>query len=85
MRRTLGQGGQMITEAVLILVILMMVTFSVAAYFKNNEVVKTLVSGPWQNLAGMLQNGVWGPPNKTSIVHPNSDGRHITKDGEKNI
>ena len=35
-----GQGGQLIVEAVLIIVVMMAVTFSVGNYFKQQEVFK---------------------------------------------
>jgi hypothetical protein len=78
----LNQGGQMITEAVLILVLLMGITLMVANYFKSEEVLRQMITGPWQNLAGMLQNGVWAPPQTGALVHPNAHGRHIVIEGE---
>lgn len=78
-----GQGGQLIVEAVLIIVMLMAFTMTVANYFKDNELLKQLISGPWQNLAGMLQNGVWAPPGAGAVIHPNSHIRHIVITGEE--
>ncbi len=72
----------MITEAILILVLLMAFTFTMANYFKSEELLKHMVSDPWQSLAGMLQNGVWGSPEKTNVVHPNGHFRHIVIQGE---
>lgn len=84
MKPTLAsQGGQMITEAILILVLLFGFTFLVANYFKNNEVLKQMITGPWQNLAGMLQNGVWATPEAGAVIHPNGHTRHIVITGEK--
>lgn len=78
----LNQAGQAITEAVLILVLLFGFTTIVANYFKDQEFFKQLVSGPWQNVAGMLQNGVWDTPSKGAIKHPSGHGRHIVIVGE---
>lgn len=77
------QSGQMIVEAVLIIVMLMAFTMMVANYFKKNELLKQLISGPWQNLAGMLQNGVWAPPAVGAVIHPNAHTRHIVITGEE--
>ena len=77
-----SQGGQMITESILILVMLTSFTFLVANYFKKQEVMKQLISGPWANLAGMIQNGVWAPVQAGAAVHPNSHNRHIAIQGE---
>lgn len=76
------QGGQMIVEAVLIIVLFMGATMLVTNYFKDNDVLKKLIHGPWQNLAGMLQNGIWGTPEKTVGLHPNSHKRHVVITGE---
>jgi len=77
-----NQGGQLIVEAVLIIVMLVGFTFMVANYFKSNEVLKQLISGPWQNLAGMMQNGVWAPPAVGAAIHPNSHNRGVVITGE---
>ena len=77
-----NQSGQLIVEAVLILVVLMGVSMAVANYFKENEVLKTMISGPWANLSGMLQNGVWATPAAGGAIHPNAGGRHVAIIGE---
>ncbi len=78
-----GQGGQMIVEAVLIIVMLVGFTFMVANYFKKNELLKQMISGPWQNLAGMLQNGVWAPPATGALIHPNAHNRGVVITGDE--
>jgi len=78
-----NQGGQLIIEAVLIIVMLFGITFLVANYFKSNEVLKQIISGPWQNLSGMLQNGVWASPSAGATIHPNGHNRHIVITGEE--
>lgn len=77
-----NQRGQMMTEAVLIMVVLMAITLMVAKFFKDKEVLKQLISGPWVALSGMLQNGVWVAPDKGTLSHPNGHTRHITIQGE---
>ena len=80
--RIASQRGQMMTEAVLILVVLMASTFLVARFFRDKEVLKQLISGPWVSLAGVLQNGVWLPRDKGTVSHPNGHTRHITIQGD---
>jgi hypothetical protein len=79
----MNQGGQLILEAVLIIVMLTAFTGMTIRYFKDNELVKSLISGPWQNLAGMLQNGVWAPPATGAAIHPNSHNRGVVITGEE--
>lgn len=81
-RHLRSQRGQGITEAILILVMMMGFTLFVARYLKNEEVFKKLVQAPFQHLSGMLQNGIWAPPKVSSINHPNSHDRHLTVQGE---
>jgi len=77
-----GQGGQLIIEGVLIIVVFMAITFAAAKYLKEKEVVKNLIQGPWLSLAGLMQNGVWGSPEKTNGSHPNGHFRHIVVEGD---
>lgn len=77
-----SQGGQMIVEAVLIITVLLGVTMLTVKYFKDNELIKGLIHGPWLSMAGMLQNGVWGPPDVTNRSHPTGHFRHIIVEGE---
>jgi Na+/alanine symporter len=77
-----NESGQAVTEAVMILVLLMGFTFLVANYFKSREVLKQLIQGPFQHLAGMMQNGVWAPPGAGATKHPSSHDRHITVQGD---
>jgi hypothetical protein len=76
------QSGQAITEAILILVLLLGFTFTVANYFKGQELLKQLVTGPFASLAGVFQNGVWAPPDKGAASHPTNHSRHIGVEGE---
>lgn len=78
-----GQGGQAITEAVLIIVVLFGFTFMVANYLKKEEVLKRLITGPFTYLSGMLQNGVWAPADKGAEMHPSIHFRHIVITGER--
>jgi hypothetical protein len=78
-----NQRGQAITEAVLILVLLFGFTTAVVSYFKSEEVLQKIVTGPFTYLAGMLQNGVWLPPDKGAPSHPTSHSRHIVITGDK--
>jgi hypothetical protein len=77
-----SQSGQLIVEAILIIVMLMGATFLAANYFKDKELLKKLVQAPWQSLAGMLQNGEWAPRDPSAASHPSGHSRHISIQGE---
>lgn len=77
------QSGQMVTEAILIMVMLFAFTALVASFFKGEELFRQLITGPWRNLSGMMQNGQWADPAAGAISHPNAHGRHSTIEGEE--
>lgn len=77
------QKGQGTLEAVLIIATLVFLSGLVANKFKENELLAQLVSGPWQRIAGMLQNGVWIAPAKGMALHPNNASRHISLKGDE--
>ena len=77
-----NQRGQSIVEAVLILVIVLGIAMGISAAFRQNELLSSMVSGPWQRLSGLLQNGSWVPPNQGMAYHPNNFNRHISYRGD---
>lgn len=77
-----SQGGQLIMEAVILMVILVGVALTITKYFTSQEVLHNLISGPWKSLAGMMQNGEWGTPDATDAIHPNAHNRHVVILGE---
>lgn len=81
-RRLISQRGQAVTEAILIVIVLASVSLMASQYFKNNEVLKKLIKGPFTALSGLLQNGVWASPQQGAASHPTAHGRHIVIQGE---
>lgn len=77
-----GERGQMVVEMVLMLVVMAGVTIFVTKTFRDNDFIAKLVSGPWESLSGLIQNGVWGRPGETMSKHPNVLGRLNTVRGE---
>ena len=74
--------GQSAIEAVLLIVIFVSITATVAREFKESEVIAELISGPWKRLDGMIQNGVWQPVKEGNELHPNRFKRHVSFDPE---
>lgn len=79
----LNKRGQMVIETVLMLTLMVGLAVSVASTFRKNEFVAKLVSGPWETLSGLIQNGVWGQPSETVDKHPNVFYRLNSVQGEK--
>lgn len=77
------ERGQAVLEAVLLMVIFLAIVGAVATAFRQNELLAKIVRGPWNNLAGMFQNGVWDSPAKGHALHPNTQRRHMSVLGEE--
>jgi len=77
-----NQRGQAIIESVLIITILFGFTFMAAQYFKNEDFLRRLITGPFVNLSGLLQNGIWAPPAVGAASHPSKHYRHIVITGD---
>jgi hypothetical protein len=78
----MNQRGQLVIESVLILSLLVALGAVVAVGFKNNDLFSNMVSAPWKSLSGLLQNGVWSPPERSMAQHPANHGRHISIRGD---
>lgn len=76
------QSGQITVEAVLVLTILLSTSFAGLQVFKNRGYLSKLVEGPWQYLAGMIENGMWSPPKQGRAKHPNHVTRHGSPTGD---
>lgn len=76
------EKGQAVIEAVLLSIVLLGAVLLVSRYFQQEELIRRIVSGPWQNLSGMIQNGVWAPPRISMKMHPNLHIRHVSLKGD---
>ena len=77
---TKSNKGQTVVEAVLLLALFVILATVVSRQFNENQLVAQLVSGPWDRLNGMIQNGVWAPPSESDAVHPNHLKRRLSTD-----
>jgi len=72
------QRGQVIIEMVLLLVLVIGFWGAFSRYAKQKKWFESLVSGPWQSMAGMIETGVWEPPPKALAKHPNNFNRVVS-------
>jgi hypothetical protein len=78
-----SERGQMVVEMILIMIVLLGIAALTTQTLKSSGFLNKMINAPWNQLAGMLQNGVWGPPSKTNKLHPNGYFRHISLEGER--
>lgn len=77
-----SQRGQATIEAVLLVAAFVIATSMVANFSRNQGMLKAFVSGPWVQLQGMIENGVWEPAVQGRARHPNKSPRQQTVRGE---
>lgn len=78
----LNPQGQMVIETILLSIVLLGITLFLVQFFKREELIKKIISGPWDHLSGMIQNGVWASHADSMNFHPNSHYRHISLKGD---
>lgn len=75
-----NERGQFVIEAVLLMVVSVSVLLFGLRYMKENKTMATLVSGPWEKTAGMIESGVWKPAEEAAKKHPNQTERGLSLD-----
>ncbi len=77
-----NRSGQLTVEAVLILTIFASIMFAGSRALKENNILSSLVERPWTYVAGMIENGIWSPPEQGKGLHPNHITRHGSPQGD---
>jgi hypothetical protein len=75
-------SGQVLIEAILIMTLFLAVGAFVAKQVRDRQLLAQLAVGPWSQLTGMIENGVWGGAQRTKLQHPNYLRRHISLKGK---
>lgn len=73
-----GQGGQIIVEAILLMTLSIGILFFVTRTIREQGVMQNLVQGPTEKLSGMMESGVWAPPEEAKKNHPNMVKRSLS-------
>lgn len=77
-----NQSGQLTVEAVLIITIFASIMYGASQSIRDNNILGSLVEQPWAHIAGMIENGIWGPPERGRGIHPNHISRHGSPQGD---
>ncbi len=84
MRAVNNQKGQLVIEAILIMVLTLGVSAFIFQFLREKEYFGRLTNGPWSRLQGMVQCGTWEPLNNGRCLnHPNNRGRNLSYDPNK--
>lgn len=77
------ESGQIIIEAVLLFAVVAIVFVFTTRVFRDAKLLQAPVAGPWVYLQGMIESGVWAPPNQARALHPNNPNRQKTVKGDE--
>lgn len=78
-----NQGGQVIIEYILMMVVVLTLSFMVQKFLKDSGYLRKMVFDPWGRLNGMVQCGVWNPCGVEVAkggLHPNTGERVLSYD-----
>jgi len=75
-----SQSGQLIIEAILIMVLVLGITILLQNQFRDRNIIGSLVAGPWGAVAGMMSNGVWKSERDGRVIHP--QGNVMSREGD---
>ncbi len=78
----MNQKGQLTIEAILIMVVLTSIALTFSRFVKSNNLIASVVEGPWKPIQGMIENGVWETGDKAKSHHPSNRSRHSSNRGE---
>ena len=79
-----NQRGQLVLEAILLMVVFMGITTLLTGYLRDHRVAAKLVSEPWAKLSGMIECGVWQPCAGGKGLHPGTTDRFLSLKPEGN-
>jgi hypothetical protein len=77
-KRRLNSQGQVLIEAVLLLTLVVGMWSVFSKYAKEKKWFDSMVNGPWQSMSGMIETGLWKPPQQSRPKHPNNFNRVVS-------
>lgn len=80
MKSVRNQKGQFLVEAVLLMIILVGVFVAGINVLRDSKMLSKLISGPWSQVSGMIESGVWMDPAAARQKHPNQIDRSLAPD-----
>ena len=78
--RLKNSKGQFVIEAALLMVVTVSLFMWGTNKLRDGKYLAKLIGGPWKKVAGMLEAGVWEPPERAKKLHPNQVKRGISVD-----
>lgn len=77
------ERGQFAIEAVLLMVVMLSIFIASTNALRDGKFLAKLVGNPWEQVAGMIECGVWAPPKTACKSLPSQPDRNISLDPRK--
>ena len=77
-----SQSGQLILEAVLLMVIFVGVVMAIKNQFSEKNLIGALAAGPWASISKMMSDGTWDKTKSEGESHPLT--QTISREGDTN-
>lgn len=72
--------GQFLIEAVLLMVLMVGLLIAATTKLKESKALAKMINGPWEQVSGMIESGVWDSPDAARKKHPNQINRSLSLD-----
>jgi hypothetical protein len=66
----MNQRGQFVIESVLLMVLLTGMMLAFVNIMRTNDVLAKIVESPWEKTSGMIESGIWAPPQEARTKAP---------------
>ena len=78
-----NQHGQFLIESVLLMIVMLSIFIASTNALKDSHFLAKLIEKPWGQVQGMLECGVWGPPQSACKLLPGQTKRNASLDPTK--
>jgi len=75
-----SQSGQMILEAILLMTLFLGIATLIKREVGDKNIIGAMVAGPWNQVSGMMSNGVWKSETQGRSLHP--QGNIVSREGD---
>jgi hypothetical protein len=75
-----NQRGQFLIESVLLMIVMLSIFIASTNALKDSHFLAKLIEKPWGRVQGMIECGVWGPPQAACKLLPGQTQRNNSLD-----
>lgn len=72
--------GQFLIETVLMMIVMVGLFIAATSKLRETKALAKMIGGPWEQVSGMIESGVWDGPEAARKKHPNQINRSLSLD-----